>query len=59
MVQLSHEIDTIQFELNGKYNLGVYKYCSRYQCDDAGQTLALYVFSSLGFLRFVREAINT
>ena len=34
MVQLSPETDTVQYELNGKYNPDVYKYCSGYQYDD-------------------------
>ena len=34
MVQLSPETDTVQYELNGKYNGNVYKYCSGYQYDD-------------------------
>ena len=34
MVQLSPETDTVQYELNGKYNGDVYKYCSGYQYDD-------------------------
>ncbi len=35
MVQLSPETDTIQYELNGKYNRDVYKYCSGYQYIDS------------------------
>lgn len=35
MVQLSPETDTVQYELNGKYNGDVYKYCSGYQYDDS------------------------
>ena len=31
MVQLGPETDTVQYELNGKYNSDVYKYCSGYQ----------------------------
>jgi len=34
MVQLSPESDTIGYELNGKYNPDVYKYCAGYQYDD-------------------------
>jgi len=34
MVQLSPETDTLQYELNGKYNKDVYKYCAGYQYDD-------------------------
>src|ERR1700721_1646434 len=34
MVQLSPETDTIGYELNGKYNPDVYKYCAGYQYDD-------------------------
>ncbi|PZF74324.1 glycoside hydrolase family 92 protein [Taibaiella soli] len=34
MVQLSPETDTISYELNGKYNPDVYKYCAGYQYDD-------------------------
>jgi predicted alpha-1,2-mannosidase len=34
MVQLSPETDTVQYELNGKYNGDVYRYCSGYQYDD-------------------------
>jgi len=33
-VQLSPETDTIPYELNGKYNGDVYKYCAGYQYDD-------------------------
>lgn len=33
-VQLSPETDTISYELNGKYNGDVYKYCAGYQYDD-------------------------
>src|ERR1700761_4305316 len=35
MVQLSPETDTPSYELNGKYNPDVYKYCAGYQYDDA------------------------
>lgn len=35
MVQLSPDTDTIPYELNGKYNPDVYKYCAGYQYDDA------------------------
>jgi len=34
MVQLSPETDTLSYELNGKYNPDVYKYCAGYQYDD-------------------------
>lgn len=34
MVQLSPETDTVGYELNGKYNPDVYKYCAGYQYDD-------------------------
>jgi predicted alpha-1,2-mannosidase len=34
MVQLSPETDTVGYELNGKYNPNVYKYCAGYQYDD-------------------------
>jgi predicted alpha-1,2-mannosidase len=34
MVQLSPETDTPGYELNGKYNPDVYKYCAGYQYDD-------------------------
>jgi predicted alpha-1,2-mannosidase len=34
MVQLSPETDTISYELNGKYNPDVYKYCAGYQYED-------------------------
>jgi predicted alpha-1,2-mannosidase len=34
MVQLSPDTDTISFEINGKYNPDVYKYCAGYQYDD-------------------------
>lgn len=34
MVQLSPETDTIPYEMNGKYNKDVYKYCAGYQYDD-------------------------
>lgn len=33
-VQLSPETDTISYELNGKYNGDVYRYCAGYQYDD-------------------------
>lgn len=33
-VQLSPETDTVSYELNGKYNPDVYKYCAGYQYDD-------------------------
>ncbi len=33
-VQLSPETDTIPYEINGKYNKDVYKYCAGYQYDD-------------------------
>jgi predicted alpha-1,2-mannosidase len=34
MVQLSPDTDTIPYEMNGKYNPDVYKYCAGYQFDD-------------------------
>lgn len=34
MVQLSPETDTVSYELNGKYNPDVYKYCAGYQYED-------------------------
>ena len=34
MVQLSPDTDTIPYEMNGKYNGDVYKYCAGYQYDD-------------------------
>src|ERR1700753_3430399 len=34
MMQLSPETDTPSYELNGKYNPDVYKYCAGYQYDD-------------------------
>lgn len=34
MVQLSPETDTASYELNGKYNPDIYKYCAGYQFDD-------------------------
>ena len=34
MVQLSPESDTIQYELDGKYNPDAYKYCAGYQYSD-------------------------
>lgn len=34
MVQLSPETDTAGYELNGRYNPDVYKYCAGYQYDD-------------------------
>lgn len=33
-VQLSPDTDTIPYEMNGKYNKEVYKYCAGYQYDD-------------------------
>jgi putative alpha-1,2-mannosidase len=33
-VQLSPETDTISYELNGKYNGEVYKYCAGYRYED-------------------------
>ncbi|MBV8255235.1 MAG: GH92 family glycosyl hydrolase [Chitinophaga sp.] len=33
-VQLSPETDTIPYEMNGKYNPDVYKYCAEYQYED-------------------------
>jgi predicted alpha-1,2-mannosidase len=34
MVQLSPDTDTLQYELDGKYNRDVYKYCAGYQYTD-------------------------
>lgn len=34
MVQLSPDTDTLPYEMNGKYNPDVYKYCAGYQYDD-------------------------
>jgi len=34
MVQLSPETDTLSYELNGKYNGDVYKYCAGYKYED-------------------------
>ena len=34
MVQLSPDTDTIPYEMNGKYNPDVYKYCAGYQYTD-------------------------
>jgi putative alpha-1,2-mannosidase len=34
MVQLSPDTDTISYEMNGKYNGDVYKYCAGYQYED-------------------------
>ncbi len=34
MVQLSPETDALQYELNGRYNKDVYKYCAGYQWTD-------------------------
>lgn len=34
MVQLSPDTDTVPYEVNGKYNPDVYKYCAGYQYDD-------------------------
>jgi len=34
MVQLSPDTDTLSYEMNGKYNADVYKYCAGYQYDD-------------------------
>ncbi|MFD3002382.1 GH92 family glycosyl hydrolase [Pontibacter toksunensis] len=34
MVQLSPDTDTIPYEVNGKYNKEVYRYCAGYQHDD-------------------------
>lgn len=33
-VQLSPETDTLSYELNGKYNGDVYKYCAGYKYED-------------------------
>ncbi|MBT33036.1 MAG: sugar hydrolase [Thalassobius sp.] len=34
MVQLSPETDTLSYEVDGRYNTSVYKYCAGYQYDD-------------------------
>ena len=34
MVQLSPDTDTLQYELKGKYNPDIYRYCAGYQYDD-------------------------
>src|SRR5512133_81833 len=34
-VQLSPETDTIPYDLNGKYNGDVYKYCAGYRYEDS------------------------
>jgi predicted alpha-1,2-mannosidase len=34
MVQLSPDTDTLSYELNGRYNPDMYKYCAGYQYDD-------------------------
>src|ERR1044072_4193757 len=34
MVQLSPDTDTLPYEMSGKYNPDVYKYCAGYQYDD-------------------------
>ena len=34
MVQLSPDTDTLQYELDGKYNPDIYKYCEGYQYAD-------------------------
>ena len=34
MVQLSPDTDTLQYELNGKYNPDIYTYCAGYQYND-------------------------
>ena len=34
MVQLSPDTDTLSYELDGKYNPDIYKYCAGYQYDD-------------------------
>jgi len=34
MVQLSPDTDTLQYELDGKYNPDIYKYCAGYQYSD-------------------------
>jgi len=34
MVQLSPDTDTLSYEMDGKYNKDVYKYCAGYQYDD-------------------------
>lgn len=34
MVQLSPDTDTLQYEINGKYNPDIYKYCAGYQYTD-------------------------
>ena len=33
-VQLSPDTDTISYELNGKYNKEIYKYCAGYRYED-------------------------
>jgi putative alpha-1,2-mannosidase len=33
-VQLSPDTDTVSYELNGRYNGDVYRYCAGYQYDD-------------------------
>lgn len=38
MVQLSPETDSVQYELDGKYNGDVYTYCAGYQYDDSNIT---------------------
>lgn len=35
MVQLSPDTDSVQYELNGRYNGDVYTYCAGYQYDDS------------------------
>ena len=35
MVQLSPDTDTLPYEVNGRYNRDVYKYCAGYQYDDS------------------------
>ncbi|MEO7444848.1 MAG: hypothetical protein ABIT96_02915, partial [Ferruginibacter sp.] len=37
-VQLSPETDTIDYEVNGKYNPDVYKYCAGYRYEDKSIT---------------------
>jgi putative alpha-1,2-mannosidase len=51
-VQLSPETDTISYEVNGKYNGEVYKYCAGYKYED--KTIVGFSNSHrrLHFLRF-------
>ena len=53
MVQLSPDTDTIPYEMNGKYNRDVYKYCAGYQYDDRTIVrLQPYPFQRYRALRF-------